>query len=131
MKLSSLILQLPVYNLPHSLNASIGILSIFLPSVTLLYNAEYSFVSYLKFIQASSIQAPSLKRSRRAGHKEKTCICFSHFDEVRKGNRPNGLAERNHVLSSLDDALSFLPSRCASRWLLPPKLAAVLSSGII
>ena len=51
--------------------------------------------------------APStiLKTVETSGHIGKLFICFTHFDEVRGDNLPDALARRNHVLSSLDNAI--------------------------
>ncbi len=52
--------------------------------------------------------APSsiLKTVETSGHIGKLFICFTHFDEVRGDNLPDTLAKRNHVLSSLDNAIA-------------------------
>ena len=47
-----------------------------------------------------------LKTVETSGHIGKLFICFTHFDDVRGDNLPNALAKRNHVLSSLDNAIA-------------------------
>lgn len=47
-----------------------------------------------------------LKTVETSGHIGKLFICFTHFDEVRGDNLPNTHAKRNHVHSSLDNAIA-------------------------
>lgn len=43
-----------------------------------------------------------------SGHGAKLAIVFTHFDQVRGDNLPNQLAKKNHVMASLNNAISGL-----------------------
>lgn len=47
-----------------------------------------------------------LKSVETGGHSTKLLICFTHFDMVEGDNLPDLQSKRNHVLSSLDNALA-------------------------
>jgi energy-coupling factor transporter ATP-binding protein EcfA2 len=47
-----------------------------------------------------------LRSAAAGGHDAKLAIAFTHFDEVKGDNLPDGGAKRDHVLSSLDNGLN-------------------------
>jgi GTPase Era involved in 16S rRNA processing len=49
-----------------------------------------------------------LKSVETAGHAAKLLICFTHFDSVEGDNLPTQRAKRNHVLNSLENAITAL-----------------------
>lgn len=56
-----------------------------------------------------------LKTIETSGHLGKLFICFTHFDEVRGDNLPDAIAKRNHVLSSLDNAIAAIGKETGPR----------------
>lgn len=46
-----------------------------------------------------------LRSLASSGHESKLILCFTHFDEVKGDNLRDGLAKKNHVLSSVDNAI--------------------------
>jgi len=76
-------------------------------SVTRRYNS--ADVILLVDNAAQPMQAASqavLRSTAAGGHDAKLAIAFTHFDEVKGDNLPDGSAKRNHVLASLDNGLS-------------------------
>lgn len=76
-------------------------------SVTRRYNSVDLILLVDNAAQPMQAASQAVLRSAAAGgHGAKLAIAFTHFDEVKGDNLPDGSAKRNHVLASVDNALS-------------------------